>query len=302
MFTLAHLSDPHLAPLPPPRWRELAGKRVLGYVNWQRNRHAIHRADVLAEILRDMKSRAPDHIAVTGDLVNISLTREFEHALKWLETLGSPSDVTVVPGNHDAYVRIAAHEHERHWAPYMSGDVHEGLYRFPFVRRRGPVALIGVTTAVPTAPFMATGQLGRGQIERLADTLGKFQFEPDSPFRVVMIHHLPVSAAARHKRLTDSAAFLRVIAQCGAELVIHGHDHAHALEWLDAPDGGKIPAIGVPSASAAPGMDHDNAGYNLYRIEGDPRQWRCVVETRGLLADGKVHARRQLEFRSPVRR
>ena len=38
-FTLAHLSDPHLAPLPQPRATELLGKRALGYVNWVRNRH-----------------------------------------------------------------------------------------------------------------------------------------------------------------------------------------------------------------------------------------------------------------------
>ena len=37
MFTLAHLSDPHLAPLPAPRWSELIGKRVTGYINWQRS-------------------------------------------------------------------------------------------------------------------------------------------------------------------------------------------------------------------------------------------------------------------------
>ena len=41
-FTLAHLSDPHLAPLPKPRLRELMGKRALGYLNWVRNRKRVH--------------------------------------------------------------------------------------------------------------------------------------------------------------------------------------------------------------------------------------------------------------------
>jgi hypothetical protein len=39
VFTLAHLSDPHLAPLPATRLRDLAGKRAFGYLNWTRNRH-----------------------------------------------------------------------------------------------------------------------------------------------------------------------------------------------------------------------------------------------------------------------
>ena len=47
MFVLAHLSDPHLAPLPFPHPRELLSKRGLGYLNWLRKRRSIHRADVV---------------------------------------------------------------------------------------------------------------------------------------------------------------------------------------------------------------------------------------------------------------
>ncbi len=63
-FTLAHLSDPHLPPLPALRLRELTGKRALGYLNWTRNRHAIHRREVLDTLVADMQAQRPDHIAV----------------------------------------------------------------------------------------------------------------------------------------------------------------------------------------------------------------------------------------------
>lgn len=298
-FTLAHLSDIHLAPLPAPRWPELAGKRALGYLNWLRKRRAIHRSDVLAEIVRDLKSCAPDHIAVTGDLVNISLAAEFPPARAWLDALGPPDAVTVVPGNHDAYVREAAHAAKRHWAPFMSGDTPPGLHPFPFVRRRGPLALIGVSTALPTAPFMATGWLGGDQLERLGDALAACRSGPNVPFRVVLIHHPPAGAGASHKRLIDAPAFRRVIAKYGAELVIHGHDHVHAVNWLDGPQG-RIPAIGVPSASATPGLDHESAGYNLYRIEKDGEEWRCTAQARSLQRDGRVHDHSSLEFRCRV--
>ena len=88
-FTLAHLSDPHLAPLPAPRWRDLAGKRALGYLNWTRNRHKIYRREVLDALVADMQAQRPDHIAVTGDLVNIALAAEFAPARAWLESVGS---------------------------------------------------------------------------------------------------------------------------------------------------------------------------------------------------------------------
>jgi 3',5'-cyclic AMP phosphodiesterase CpdA len=306
VFVLAHLSDPHLAPLPRPRIAELASKRLTGYLNWLRKRRAVHRSDVLATITGDLAQARPDHIAVTGDLVNISLPAEFEHARRWLETLGAPAEVSLVPGNHDAYVADADVLGARHWAPYMAGDAatigatdsanrdrpspqpsphrEESAETFPFLRIRGPVALIGVSTAVPTPPFMATGRLGAPQIARMAALLAGAA----ARFRVVLIHHPPhVLPKAHFKRLVDAAAFRDAIATAGAELVIHGHDHVRSLSWIDGP-GGRVPVIGVPSASAAFGTDHDAAGYNLYRIGGRPGAWSCEVSCRSLDAVGAV--------------
>src|SRR5437588_5439046 len=115
MFVLAHLSDPHLGPLPKPRLSELAGKRASGFLEWQRKRRLIHRGDVLARIVSDMKAQVPDHVAVTGDLVNISLAGEYAPARAWLESLGRAQHLSLVPGNHDAYVRSASSHPQLHW-------------------------------------------------------------------------------------------------------------------------------------------------------------------------------------------
>ncbi len=299
MFILAHLSDPHLAPLPPPRRADLAGTRVLGWLHWRQTRHKIHRAEQLDLLVRDLAAQAPDHVAVTGDLVNIALAAEFPQARAWLQTLGSPHDVTLVPGNHDAYVRAALAAHA-HWAEFMRGDdaTAAGL-QFPFVRRRGPVALIGLSSAVATPPFMATGRLGREQIARLEALLASLA----GHFRVVLVHHPPGrTRSRRYKRLTDAAALRAALARHGAELVLHGHDHVHALDWLAGPRG-PIPALGVPSASAAELAGHhvEPAAYNLYRIAGDARAWRCEAITRGFPAGGGgiVELKRQ-ELKPPA--
>ena len=55
-FTLAHLSDPHLAPLPAPSLRELIGKRATGYLHWTRTRHKIHRREVLDALVADLRA------------------------------------------------------------------------------------------------------------------------------------------------------------------------------------------------------------------------------------------------------
>jgi 3',5'-cyclic AMP phosphodiesterase CpdA len=295
MFVLAHLSDPHLGPLPRPRLRDLAGKRLLGFVNWHLRRHACHRSEILAAIVDDVKAAAPDHIAVTGDLINIALKQEFAPACAWLEHLGPPDRVTLVPGNHDIYVRATAHEAEHCWDKFMRGDDGAGSpHRFPFVRRRGPVALIGLSTALPTPPLMASGALGGAQTERLAALLPRLADE--GMFRVVLIHHPPLGRRSRHKRLLDAEPLLRVLARHGAELVLHGHDHLHASHWLEAANG-PIPVLGVPSGSAAPGSREDDpAAYNLYRIEGRSGAWRCEMIARGFdrSQEGVVELQRRI--------
>lgn len=282
MFVLAHLTDPHLAPIPAPRCSELVNKRALGFANWKRKRGAIHRSDVLESIVADLKTRANDHLAITGDLINIALAAEFMPARAWLESMGAPDEVTLVPGNHDAYVRDTLGQMAREWGAYMRGDE---LETFPFVRRRGPVALIGLSSALPTPPFMATGRLGGEQLARLETLLADLGRE--GLFRVVLVHHPPVSKPSRYfKRLVDGPALCEVLRKQGAELLIHGHDHVRSLVWLEGPDG-KIPAQGAPSASAGDeGLK--SAAYHLFEIDGKPSAWRCTMIARGISSGAKT--------------
>ena len=103
-----------------PRLADLAGKRALGYLNWTRNRQKFHRRDVLDALVSDMQAQAPDHIAITGDLVNLALEAEFAPARTWLESVGAPDRVTVVPGNHDAYVRATRHRFAETLGDYLA--------------------------------------------------------------------------------------------------------------------------------------------------------------------------------------
>ena len=230
-FTLAHLSDPHLPPMPVARFRDLAGKRALGYLNWTRNRHKYHRREVLDALVSDLRAQQPDHVAVTGDLVNLALEAEFAPSRAWLESVGTAEHVTVIPGNHDAYVRATSHRAAEAWDDYLRGDEANGAV-FPFLRRRGPVALIGVSSAVPTAPLMATGRLGHVQLEALDRILA--QLSTAEVFRVLLVHH-PLHSTARVKRLTNSRKVHALLRKYGVELVLHGHDHIHSTMWFEGP-------------------------------------------------------------------
>jgi 3',5'-cyclic AMP phosphodiesterase CpdA len=283
-FKLAHLSDPHLPPLPRARVAELFGKRALGYLNWTRNRRRYYRRDVLDALVTDMQAQAPDHIAVTGDIVNLAMEAEFAPAREWLGAVGPPERVTAIPGNHDAYVRATRHRFVQVFGDYVAGDEAPRDGAFPLLRRRGPLALIGLSSAVPTAPFMATGTLGRAQLAALEKIL--ISLATDEAFRVLLVHH-PLHSDSRPKRLTDSRRLLDLIRKHGVDLILHGHDHIHSTMWFEGP-GGKIPSIGVPAASALARGRHPAAAYNLYAIERDGNAWRCEQIMRGIDNDMRV--------------
>lgn len=287
MFTLAHISDPHLAPLPTPRFSELLSKRFFGFLNWQKKRRDIHLFKTLENLIADIKQQSPDHIAVTGDLINIALPDEYPIARVWLNSLGAPYDVTLVAGNHDAYVRKMEGEPLREWGAYMCGD-EQTQAAFPFVRKRGPVAIVGLSTAVASPPLRATGKLGAEQLTHLPGILKKLGEE--GAFRIVSLHHPPESEPHRHsERLLDGKAFVAAIAEAGADLVIHGHEHIHSVSWIDGA-GRRVPVVGVPSASAAPrGGKWQPAGYNLYRIDGGPGAWRCEMASWSMNKSGETY-------------
>jgi len=279
-FRLAHLSDAHIGPLPVPRMRDLLGKRLTGYLNWHR-RSRIHNMDVLAKIVADIHAQTPDHVAMTGDILNIGLPAEFPFASAWLETLGASQEVSFVPGNHDAYVRSSLVHLERTFAPWTTAD-ETALKSYPYLRVRGDIALIGVNSGVPTAPLLASGKLGSEQRDRLEIALAETGAR--GLMRVVMIHHPPHKTGATPGRgLSDARRFEKLIAKHGAELIIHGHNHRHSVVHIAGPRG-PVPVIGVASASAVPGTERHRAAWHMYEITRDGDRWTVEGVIRGMKA------------------
>jgi 3',5'-cyclic AMP phosphodiesterase CpdA len=286
-ITLAQLSDVHLAPVRGFALRHLNLKRGLGFLNWQRSRRRVHRKASLDLVVADMKAHRPDHIAVTGDLINLGLPAEYEAAHAWLESLGPPEHVSVIPGNHDIYTYVSDHPGVGRWADFMRSDAWGaklaggGADGFPFVRRIGPVALIGLNSAHITPPFIAAGRLGERQIAALAELLKRTGSE--RLVRVVLIHHPPLPGQAPARRaLRDAATLERVLATCGAELVLHGHNHRDI--HVDFAWGlGRIPVIGVASGSVGRVHKGEPLGrYNLFRITRTSSGAHIECITRGL--------------------
>lgn len=287
MFTLAHLSDLHLGPLPKgAASRNFALKRSIGAINWRLNRHKVHDPAVAHAVIEDIKNKHPDHVALTGDIVNVAAHDEFPLAARFLGRLGAPDWVSFVPGNHDAYVRCPWEQGLGHLAEYMAGDykvkqpqvTHQIATPFPYVRLRRNIALIGLASGTPQSLFKAGGTLGEGQRQALALLLRELKDRGYA--RVVMIHHPPLPGLATpRKALTDAAALAAILSGEGAELVLHGHNHEHMHNQLQTASG-TAHVFGVPSASIGKPTHHPVAGWNLYQISRQNGRWQTLVTIR----------------------
>ena len=276
-LTIAHLSDPHLTSLRHITWRELLNKRILGYLSWRVKRRRSHSREVLARTLADLSGRQPDHLVISGDFTHLGTANECREAENWLNSAGAPDYISIVPGNHDRYINTDIADTTGRWRAWMQSDPGERDHApgFPYLRVRGPVAIIGLTTAVPTPPFFASGRLGGEQLRRLGRLLETAAQR--GLYRIVVLHHSPHSMSVR-RGLSDADQLLSTLAGPGAELIIHGHGHRRMHAMLQA-GARRIPVYGVPSASASYGDPAKSPGYNIYEVNQTPEGWRTRVRS-----------------------
>jgi 3',5'-cyclic AMP phosphodiesterase CpdA len=275
---LLHCSDIHLLDLAGSRPRQFVNKRLTGGVNLLLKRGRAHDGDRFDRILEHARALSVDRVVITGDLTNLALPSEFEHVRARLAGAGVP--VTVIPGNHDAYTRgsVRSRRFEAYLGGWMEGERGAGR-DYPFVQRFPGVGIIGLSTAIATAPLMATGQLGGEQLDALSRALR--QLREEGRARVVLIHHPVVAGVskARHD-LLDLPAFGQVIAREGADVVLHGHEHEELAHTLAGPED-VVPVFGIASGTSRSHTHGRQAAFAVLDVEpgGFAREtWRWVED------------------------
>ena len=266
LFRLAHVSDLHATRARFSRLAELNAKRAFGWLSYHTRRKRRYRPEIAARVIDHLSASAPDHVAVTGDLTHMGLAAEVAEAATWLARIGPPERVTLVPGNHDAYGVDRDHVVMDAWRPYLNSDAPRpaalGAGPFPSLRIRGELALIGLSSAVPTPVHLATGRAGAAQLAPLADLLSDLGAR--GLCRVVLVHHPPTRHdVSWRRRLEDGPALCAILARAGAELVLHGHTHRAARDAI-ASARGPIPVLGVPATSSA--VRSRSGAYQVFAI------------------------------------
>ena len=280
---VAHFSDPHLLSLTGARGRDFANKRWIGALNLLVSRARHHQVAVFEAMVEDLNGAEIDHIVCTGDVTNLALEEEFRFARNHFDRLELGSQqITVIPGNHDTYVAEGAKFFDQHFADYFSvpgewqwpdGDP------WPIVRPQGDLAVIGVCTGRATPWFTAYGKVGEKQLERLRTVLTDSRLQ--EKFRMIAIHHSPVGqrSKSRVRGLHDGLQFAEIVADAGAELVLHGHEHIDLKEEILSAGGSRIPVWGIPSATYEAGKPALRARYRIYEIGSSNSRPALVSDT-----------------------
>ena len=202
-FTLAHLSDPHLPPLPKPRLMRSRGQA----------RARLSQLDPQPpQISPPRGARRAGRRHAGADGPTTSRSPAISSIWRWRRSSrrrapGStasarPTASPTIPGNHDAYVRATTHRFAE-TLRRLSARRRRQRTAFPFVRRRGPLALIGVSSAVPTAAADGDGHARpRCSSMRSKRILGATR-RPRTPSACCWCI-IPCSPDSRQKRMTDS--------------------------------------------------------------------------------------------------
>ena len=274
---IAHFSDLHLLSLEGVGPLRFLNKRFTGYANLRLKREHVHRSAYVRAIAKEIRREGIEHVVITGDLTNLALEPEFELAREVIrDDLGlDASRVSIVPGNHDLYTAGSEREHRfaTYFADYLTSDLPELAVdvpagRFPFVKLRGPVAIVGRSSAVTRPPFVAAGKLGKAQL----DARSRILEHPEVQKRTVVIavHHPLHTPASRWKSLLeglwDAAALADRLQGEARGLVLHGHLHRRIQKDL-ATRTGSLSSVGATSASLHHEDGSRHASYNLYEID-----------------------------------
>jgi 3',5'-cyclic AMP phosphodiesterase CpdA len=305
---IAHCSDLHLLTLEGARVLDFANKRWLGGLNLLVNRGRHYQSSVFEAMVEDFNRGEVDHVICTGDVTNLALEQEFLFARERFDRIAlGPDDVTVLPGNHDAYVAGGAERFTDIFADYFRSDdgwQWPGGEPWPMVRVRGPVAIIGLSTGLATPWLTAWGEVGDAQLARLRQVLADPRLQ--GLMRLVAIHHPPAGPASRNRvrGLKDREAFAGVLATTGADLVIHGHEHRDLRFALPGPRGaGPIPVHGIQSGTYTGDRPERTARYRIYEITSESGELRVLEHMRrwdresgSFVDEGPVGAARRRAF------
>jgi 3',5'-cyclic AMP phosphodiesterase CpdA len=183
----------------------------------------------------------------------------------------------VIPGNHDLYLQdiVRRQRFAHYFERFMRSELPEHRVRepagvFPFVKLRGPVVLVGLSSAVPRPPFVSAGHVGHAQREMLRAILDVPEVASRTP--IVLVHHDPLDSRSTleqlRRGLVDARRLRAELSRLRRGMILFGHLHVRRYSRLPT-DAGWLDIVCASGASLEHADDRVRAGFNLYTVEDD---------------------------------
>ncbi len=186
-----------------------------------------------------IQERRYDVVAISGDLSQRARAGEFQRARAFIKHAERVSRVIVVPGNHDVAwwfspLRLGNDDALLHkYRRYISDDI-EPVLRVPGAVIAGLNTSHGVLWETLTwnpRDISIIGHVSKEQLQRLR---GVFGDAPADALRVVVMHHNPVKGELSQRHgLKHTRRILGYFADMGVDLVLCGHDHQEAVNFVE---------------------------------------------------------------------
>jgi 3',5'-cyclic-AMP phosphodiesterase len=185
----------------------MADKTVIAHISDLHCGSRYHIPSLATRVIDEVNALEPQVVVVTGDLTDMGYRAEFRQAHRMLERL-TCENVFVLIGNHDA-----RNVGEVHFEEFFGSRRRE--LELPDMR------LIGLDSSEPD---LDSGRIGRETYRYINE---RFSIDPEEFSVVAMHHHLVAVPGTGRERNTvyDAGDLLRVLADCGVDLVLCGHKH-----------------------------------------------------------------------------
>ena len=223
MTILAHLSDIHLLE-DKPETRAGSSRWRFEWLTFGRNADPQRRRQRLARALDHAKAAGADHLVLTGDLTEDGLDAQFAALADVLDASAwRPENVTILPGNHDAYHEPGAFDRALRGplAKYAKTSGAGAVIELP------GVTLLGLSSAIAQSWALAGGAIDLKDLER-AKTLAAETRKRNDAF-VVALHHPPDPRSAPFEwliGLRDARALMQILNDHDHAFLLHGHTHS----------------------------------------------------------------------------
>ena len=222
-------------------------------------------------IERAIAKRTFDVVAASGDFSQRARAGEFQRAAVFLRDARKCCSVITVPGNHDVawwFAPVGIGDEGKvyeNYRRYISEDLEPsldvaGAY---FVGLNTAHGVTARTLTLNPRDISIIGDLTPGQIDRAR---AKFASSPPGDVKVVVMHHNPVAGELSQRfGLKHTSRILNAFAEMGVELVLCGHDHQEAVNFIEHPRKGVVVSTaGTVSNRSRGGRP---SSYNVITIE-----------------------------------